>query len=257
MLVLINGKFTKNPRLPLTDELLRGYGVFETMRTFQKKALDPDQHLKRLVNSAQAIGLKIKFSKKELEEMLDKIVKKSPYNNQRLKIVALPDHLIIYSKKLKIDPQIYQGVSCMSIVCERSLPEIKSISYLASYLSHEKAAAKGYHDAILTDEKGEVYEGAYSNIFWFEGNTLCTRDDKVLKGITRDHIIKKSPFPIKFKKINIEKLKKCQEIFLTVSTSGIVPITKIDKTKIGNGKTGAKTRKLFSLFPYCPSEDSN
>ena len=84
----------------------------------------------------------------------------------------------------------------MSTQATRSLPEVKSISYIASYLSHKRAEKKGYFDAILIDKNEEIYEGAYSNLFWFEKDTLCTRKDEILLGITRDTIFRISPFKI-------------------------------------------------------------
>ena len=181
--------------------------------------------------------------------MLTKIASTSPHKLQRIKIIAIPEGVIVISMPLKIDPALQEkGVSCKSINCRRALPEIKAISYLASYLSHEQATKLGHYDAILTDKQGEVYEGAYSNIFWFEGKTLCTRKEDVLPGITAQTVAKISPFKLKFKTINIKELVKKNEVFLTQSTTGIIPVTKIDGKKIANGKPGEKTQELIEKF---------
>lgn len=119
---------------------------------------------------------------------------------------------------------------------------------MPSFLSHEQATKQGFSEAILIDKTGEIYEGAYSNIFWFEKNMLCTRKKDVLPGITREVILEISPFKIKFKKIKIKDLLKKSEIFLTSSLRGIVPIIKIDKTLIGKGKSGPNTQKLIEIF---------
>ncbi|MDA1060618.1 MAG: aminotransferase class IV [bacterium] len=248
-IILQNNKFVKDAKVSALGSIGRGYGVFETLRTHNKVPQQAKEHINRLFHSAKQIDLKPKYSKTRINQQLNKIINKSPHKDQRIKIMALEKDLIIISVPLKIDKKIYKGVSCKSIECTRSLPEVKSISYLSSYLSHERAAKEGYFDAILIDKKKEVYEGAYSNIFWFEENTLCTRKTDILHGITRDQIIKKSPFKIKNKTITIKELKKKKEVFLTNSISGIVPITKIDNKKIGNGKPGEKTKKLSLLFP--------
>ena len=233
------------------SDIGRGYGIFETVRTYENKGLPTiDRHLNRLFRSAKKIDLKLKYSKKQIQEMTKRVVKKSPHKLQRIKITCITDHTIIVSTPLEINEKDYEGVSVLSIEQTRSLPDIKSISYLPSFLSHERAIKKGFYEAILIDKSGEVYEGAYSNIFWFEGNTLCTRKDKVLPGITREIILEKSPFKVKFKNIKIDKLKEKSEVFLTSSVKGIVPITKIDNKKIGDGKPGTNTKKLCLVLPF-------
>ena len=145
---------------------MRGHGVFETLRTHgNKKLFRVKDHLSRLFNSAKKIDLKIKYSKKEVLKMLQKVIKKSPHKIQRLKIIAIKEGIIISSVKTRIDPKIYKGVSLMTIQRMRQVPEVKSLSYISSFLSHEEAVKKGYFEALLIDKNKEVYEGAYSNMF--------------------------------------------------------------------------------------------
>lgn len=251
--ILINNKFVsaKNAKISiLSDSFARGYGIFETLRTYgNKKLFKAENHIKRLCKGAKKIDLKIHYSKNQILQMLKKVIKKSPHKIQRLKIIAIGEGIIIISIPFKDDKNLYKfGISCKTIICNRAIPEVKSISYLPSFLSHQKAEKQGYYEAILIDKNGEVSEGAYSNIFWFEKNNLCTRKTEILEGITRDTIIKISPFPVKFKKIHLRDLIKKEEIFLTQSTRGIVPIVKIDNKKIGNGQPGEKTKILIEKF---------
>ncbi len=253
-IILINNKFTeeKDANVSLLSNISRGYGLFETLRTHEnKKLFRPKDHLKRILESAKLIDLKIKYSPSKILKMLQEVIAKSPHKIQRIKIMALEKKLVIISTPLKVSKKIYNGVKCKSIKCTRSLPEIKSISYLASFLSHEKAVKEGYFDAILIDENNEVYEGAYSNIFWFEGTYLCTRADKILPGITRKIVLEISPFKIKFKKIKLSQLKKKSEIFLTTSISGIIPVTAIDNTELKRREPGANTKILIQKYHEC------
>ncbi len=250
-IVLKNKRFInpKDANISIFSDITRGYGIFETMRTFgDKEVLHPKQHIRRLFGSAKKIDLKIGYKESDILKMIKKTAKKSPHKIQKIKIIAVPGQIFITSEPLKINKKIYDGVSCKSMKCVRSLPEVKSLSYMASFLSNKKATKEGFFAALLTDEKGEVYECDYSNIFWFEGDTLCTRKDNVLPGIIREEIIKKSPFKTKFKTIKLKELKKKKEVFLTNSLKIIVPITKIDKTKIGDGKMGDNTKELMKIF---------
>ncbi len=251
-ITLINNKFVskKDAKVPLySDAFMRGYGVFETLRTHGNKELfRVKDHLNRLFDSAKKIDLKIKHSKKEVLKMLQKVIKKSPHKIQRIKIIAIKEGIIISSIQTKIDPKVYKGVSVKSIDRMREIPEVKSLSYISSFLSHEEAVKKGYFEAILVNEKGEVYEGAYSNLFWFEADTLCTREKDVLPGITRKVVLEISPYKIKYKNIKLKDLLKKKEIFITQSVKGVVPVIKIDNKKIADAKVGTKTQEIMDLY---------
>lgn len=251
MLIMINGKFVAKSSAKvsvLSEAFMYGYGVFETLRTYNHRIFKAKEHIKRLFNSAKILDFKIPQTEKAIKEMLETISTKSPEQNQRIKVIATPEDIIITSIKLEENSQIYQGVKCITVSCPRAFPQAKTLSYLSSYLPHKEATKKGYYEAILTNKSGEILEGAYSNIFWFEGNTLCTRKEDVLPGITAQTVINLSPFPVKYKTITLSNLLKKQEIFLTQTTKGILPITQINKTKIGPGTLGPKTQKLMELF---------
>ena len=102
--------------------------------------------------------------------------------------------------------------------------------------------------SILLDKDGFILEGSRSNIFWVTSNTLFTRKDKVLPGVTRKTVIKNSPFPVKYDKLNILDIKRLDELFLTNSGSGIIPVTKIDSTILSKGSPGPITLKLLQLL---------
>lgn len=250
MIILFNNKFQTKASAKisiLSESFMYGFGVFETLRTNeQKRPQQTKEHILRLEKSAKEIGLSIKQKPSEIEEMIEKVAKKSLHKLQRIKVVAINEGILITSIKLENDEKVYQGVKLKSIKSIRALPKVKTISYLSSYISHEKAAKAGYYDALLINEKGEATEGAYCNIFWFEGETLCTTKDGVLEGITRQTVLKQSSFKTKLKSITLKELVKKDEIFLTQTTKGIVPVIKIDKTKIGSGKPGEKTLTLLA-----------
>lgn len=241
MIVLQNNKLVKIAKINALGSISRGYGVFETLRTFENKKLPLlKYHIDRLFNSAKKIDLKIKFNKRDISKMVQKAVSKSKFKFQRIKIIATEQDLIVTTQKGAMKDK----ASLKSIEMTRTLPEIKSISYLPSILANKKAKKSGYDDALLINQNKEVLECAYANLFWFEGNTLCTRKDQILPGITRDIVIKTAPFKIQFKKIKLVQLKN-KEVFMTQSVSLITPITKIDKYK---NKSTEKTQKVVKAF---------
>ena len=79
-------------------------------------------------------------------------------------------------------------------------------------------------------------------------NSLFTREKNVLPGITRETIIENSPTPILYGKLNIFDISRVDELFLTNSGSGIIPVRKVDSVTINNGFPGPTTFKLLELF---------
>ena len=225
-----------------------GLGAFETLRTYNKIVFKPDEHIERLFKSAKQIGLQTSIARKNIFSDLQKIIEKSPDTEQRIKIILASEGIIITSEKLIIPKDIKLGISLKSIIQRRAFPGAKTLSYLDSFVSHTSAAAAGDYDALLLDENKEVYEGAYSNIFWFEGDVLCTRKDNVLGGVTAQTILELSPFQTQFKTVSLGNLLKKGEIFLTQTSAGILPVTRIDKHIINNGKVGERTKKLIQMF---------
>lgn len=251
MIILINNRFVskKNAKVSALGTAFNyGQGAFETMRTFHKKLFQEKEHIARLFFAAKELSIKPLYTSVQVRHMLAKITKKNPHQNQRVKIILTPEELIITSDLLKIPKDIKNGISLKSIQQIRALPHLKTLSYLDALLSREKAVRDGYFDALLTDEKGEIYEGSRCNIFWFEKDNLCTRRDKILPGTIRQLIIKLSPFPVKFKNIRLKKLLQAKEIFVTNSLFGITAVTQIDHKKISTGNPGPKTIQLKKLL---------
>jgi branched-subunit amino acid aminotransferase/4-amino-4-deoxychorismate lyase len=249
MIVLHNNKFRKDAKVSVTGDVSRGYGVFETLRTYRGKSLPLlKKHVDRLFISAEKIQLKIRYPKSKIIEMVKKIVDKSVHEIQRIKIIVLSGDIVITSERVKQNLNSKNGVSLKSVKMERALTDIKSISYLPSFLAHEEALKNGFYDAILINNEGKVTEGAYCNIFWFEGEKLCTCGENIFPGMIRNIVLKISPCKVVFKSITLEELKRMKEIFITQSIGLVLPVIKIDNSKIGNGLPEERTKTMIAKF---------
>lgn len=252
MRILINDQFVEKEHATVSlfsDGLMFGVGVFETMRTYKNNTLfQLDAHIERLLLSAEKIGLAVQYDKAAIKKMVLKTVDTPLDTPKRVKVMAIPDQLIVISVPFTPDDSIYAGVNLKSIVQRRSLPEVKSICYLDALLSYQQAHKAGFYDAVLIDENQWVYEGSRTNIFWFEGDQLKTRERDVLPGITRDVVQELAEDRFSFEMIELENLKKASEIFVTNSVIGIVPVIQIDNTTIGKGEVGEKTKNLMERY---------
>ena len=233
----------------LSDAVMFGVGVFETFRTFRgRKLFLLTEHIGRLLEGAATIGIQVNYSRTEIASMVERICHESEYELQRIKVMAWSGEIALFSSELNIDPMKYKGFTVKSVVQTRALPEIKSTSYLDCHLSYKKAIDSGFSEALLIDNQGLVTEGSRSNIFWFDGNKLKTRESGILPGITRKALIQLSQGKFSFESVSLKELCQKKEVFLSNSILGIVPILGIDQFQIGSGNPGIQTEQLSQQF---------
>ena len=247
---LINNQWESVPEKDLqygSDSFAFGMGLYETFRTLNHKPVFLEPHLDRLFQSAQGIDLTIPFSQNEIVEMIARVIQQFDDPNQRARILALPGKVIIYTSSFNLDPSIYKGVSTITVPALRKTPEIKTTDYTTCLDAYMIAKNNDCFEAILLDKNNQVLEGSRSNVFWVQGKKLFTRRRDVLPGVTRQNIILGSPFPLFYGQLNQFDFKQINEIFLTNSGSGIIPVVKVNSIQIGTGKPGPITVELLKV----------
>jgi len=248
---LINNQWESIPKENLqlgTDTFSFSSGLYETFRTLDFKPVFLQPHLDRLFSSANRIGLNIQFTQSDILDMLSKVIHDFQDPNQRVRILAVPNKLIVYTSYLNLDPSIYNGVSVITIEASRAQPEIKTTDYHACLTAWKVAVNAGCFEAILMDGSGILYEGSRSNLFWVKDAKLFTRKEDVLPGTTRQIIINHSSVSIQYNTLNSMDLSNIDEVFLTNSGSGIIPVTSINNKNVGNGSVGIITCQLLSKY---------
>ena len=124
----------------------------------------------------------------------------------------------------------------------------KTTNYKVCLKAWKKANDMGCFESILLDGDGVVLEGSRSNVFWIKDDNIITRENNVLPGITRQTLILRSPFPISFGLLYQSNFSDIDELFITNSGSGVIPITKVDSVEIGTGEVGSITKELLRLY---------
>jgi D-alanine transaminase len=130
--------------------------------------------------------------------------------------------------------------------------DIKSLNLLANVLAKQEATIKGSYEAIL--HRGEtVTEGSASNVFGIKDGILYTHPatNRILHGITRKVVLEIADLNglvIKEEAMTVEELLQMDELFLTSTTSEIMPITQVDEQLINEGEVGRWTKGLQREF---------
>ncbi|MFC1703363.1 aminotransferase class IV [Candidatus Omnitrophota bacterium] len=262
-IVFYDGKFVaageKGIINPFDPGFLYGYGVFETMRSYNEKIFRFYDHYHRLRQATSRLGIELRDSAGYLQRMAESTIKKNRLLNAYIRLNcwqgAKRSHTLIFVKKL---PR-YSCKGFKAIVSEyrhneySALAGIKSLNYSNFYLARRNAEAKGFDEAILLNTKGNIVEGTRSNIFFVFNKKLFTPSLSCgcLSGVTRKVVLelaRKERIAVKETNILPRALHNADEVLVTNSLLEIMPVTRIGKKKINKGVPGEITRLLSQRY---------
>jgi branched-chain amino acid aminotransferase len=245
--------------------VLRGFGVFDFLITYNKRPFYLKEHVQRLETSAQKIGLKIRHSNDEICSIVEETLRRNAHHDEsNIRIVytggitsdgVTPDGngylIVMVTPRHQLPDWWYsEGAKLVTAEIERFIPGAKSTNYLTAVWALERAHAMDAIEPIYVDRNNRLLEGATSNFFCFKENKLITPKLDILPGITRIVLVDlvKDHFNLDIREIQKNELPSMQEIFISASNKEIVPIIQVDDTVIGDGKPGQRTQKVMQLF---------
>lgn len=246
--------------------LLRGFGIYEGITSFDGEPFHYDAHWDRFERSAKPLGLKIPYTKEEIRNaMRTLIAKNSPGQRATLRMVltgGLADggieHVpgretlfITAEPAVPFPASLYEnGGSLISYEHERFMPEAKTIHYITAVVLQDKRKAAGAIEILYTS-KGQMLECATSNAMIVKNGKVITPKDRVLPGITRLvtlELAREAGISVEERPVSMDEVFAADEFFMTSSFKDIVPIVTIDGKTIGKGVPGAVTRDLITRF---------
>jgi branched-chain amino acid aminotransferase len=258
---------------------LYGEGVYETLRTFNGEPFLFDRHMQRLRNSAGMLRLPVPFGDEELmrrcrDTMEAARLGRGPDSEAYIRILltrgvgelsydpdACPVPSVVVIVKPQVDPpaEAYEkGIKLAVVDVIRNHPGtvnplIKSNNLLNNALAMQEAVRRGAFEGIMRNFRGELAECTTANLFLvIEGIALTPPlASGLLPGITRAFVIevgKEAGIPVREAVLRDEDLMRAEEVFITSTTRGVVPATKIDEHIVGTGAPGPVTRALGAAY---------
>lgn len=260
----VDGKFVPADQavLPVDDlAIIRGIGVFDLLRTYGGKPYFLEAHVSRLLDSAKAIDLKIDWSHEQICRVAMETLAQNTVEEANIRIIITggssadfltpsgsPRLLVLVTPLPKLPQWWYRkGVKVITVQSTRNIPNAKSINYLPAAMALGKAKKEKALEVLYLDEAGNALEGATSNLFAFIDGTLVTPGHGMLSGITRQVILEiaQDHYPVEIRDLHSTELFNAQEVFITGTNKGLVPVVQIDDTTIGQGQPGKQTHLMM------------
>ena len=279
-----NGIFLPESEATLSiydSALLYGDSVFEMARSFNKKLFKLEAHIDRLMDSIKFTQMPCAYNFHQLkmahEDLICRNRKEFAEDDEyRTFINVSRGPLPIYKDILEVKPWVMitcyplrwvlrgmskyyqQGVTTV-IPSQRAIPsryienKVKNHCRLSSRLA-ELEVRRNDPEAwpLLVDDKGYITEGTGANFFICKRDRLITPEPQdCLRGISRNFILslaRSNGIDYRERDIGSFDAITADEAFFTATPWSILPVTKINGTKIGNGKVGKMTEFLSSKW---------
>ncbi|WP_425917103.1 branched-chain-amino-acid transaminase [Pseudomonas sp. GWSMS-1] len=262
----------------LTHTLHYGMGVFEGVRAYntpQGTAIFRLQaHTDRLFDSAHIMGMKIPYSKDEINEATRAAVRENNLESAYIRPMVFygSEAMGLRASGLKTqvivaawswgaymgDEALQVGIKVRTSSFTRhhvniSMTRAKANgNYINSMLALQEAVSGGADEAMLLDTEGYVAEGSGENIFLVRNGVIYTPEvTSCLNGITRNTILTLAAehgIEVVEKRITRDEVYIADEAFFTGTAAEVTPIREVDGRQIGAGRRGPVTEKLQTAY---------
>ena len=264
----VNGQFLPADQadIGLNDlGFVRGYGIFDLLRTYGPIPFRLGDHLARLVHSAEQIELALPRPPAEIEQIVHATLARNGHPGDiTIRIVVTggpsasflmpedkPTLLVMIAPINLPNPALHQtGASLISVQVERWMPTVKSLNYATAVVCLRKARKAGAVEALYRSHDDVLSECMTSNFFAFKDGRLITAREGVLEGVTRKVALEvaEDAFEIEYRNLRYGELAQMDEAFITSTTKEVMPIVRVDDVQIGDGRVGPRTQRMIDLF---------
>ncbi|MXY24698.1 MAG: branched-chain amino acid aminotransferase [Acidobacteria bacterium] len=276
--VNVNGRISegREATVPALDYgYLFGDGVYETLRTYNRRPFLFDRHLARFRASAEQLALSMPLDATAWEARLAETMRALDHDGEvtiRLLLTRglgdftynpaacpSPTAVIIVRPVAEVpSAHVRHGITIRisSVIRNhpRALsPRIKSNNLLNNILAMQEAIQHGAGEALLLNDRGELTECAQSNIFLVLDGTALTPPlgAGLLEGVTRNFLFEvgeAASVPVREQTLRPEHLANADELFVTSTTREVLGVTRVDETEYSQGRPGPITTKLAVEF---------
>jgi len=234
---------------------LHGDGLFETLRVDGGRTRHVGPHLDRLLAGLRQVEIEIPEDRERLEEAVAVVAHAALRPTARLRITVtrgargVPTRLVTAAPYHPPDESQYrEGVAALLLpdlrIDSRSpLAGLKSLCWQVNRLALLRAERAGAFEAFLLNERGHLAEGARSNLLFVLDREIFTPplNDGCLPGTVRQRLLDQGV--IAERSLVPEDLERTQEILLTNSLIGVLPVGRLEGRRISVGTVARRLRE--------------
>lgn len=280
--VYLNGRFVADAdaRVSVFDGgFLHGAGLFETMRAENGRVFRLEAHLERLRKSAGRILTPIERVDLPAESVFTELLERAGLPDARVRLTissgslrdagddappaltvcATASPLSSYPAEL-YERGVHVAVCDYRVSTSDPLAGHKALSYLPRLLGMRFAQEKRCLEALWFNTRNQLAEGSISNVFTVRGGVMRTPplETPILPGITRAVVIdlaERSGVPCEQTSLGIDDLLDADEVFLTNAIMQVMPVIRVERRDIGEGKVGPITRRMIESYRALVSKE--
>lgn len=254
-----------------------GDGCYEWIRVYQGRAFALSYHTDRLYRSMRLLGIRPTTAPDEFTEIVDTVVGESEITEGYVKIIvtrgdgehdftiparnALRPNVLVYARPINLEAiaKVQSGVKCVTMADDRGHHcDILSLNQLNNMMARAEAQKKGCYDAIFIKD-GLLTEASHSNVCIVKAGVIWTpaTNEFMTRGITRSLVLSRvaptagvTSIDDAADPVRLEDVMNAEEVFLTNSEDGIIPVLSIDGKPIGNGEVGTVTKRIQEHYAH-------
>ena len=272
----INGEFVpiSEAKISVLDwGFLRSDATYDVVHVWQGRFFRLDSHLDRFYSSAAKIRLDVPVAREELVRILAGCVTRSGFEDAYVEMIVTRGVSPTFSRDPRdANPQLI----CFAIPFgwilkpedrERGLaiavsdiprippasvdPTVKNYHWLDLVMGLYEAYERDAETVILGDGNGNLTEGPGFNVFVVKDGRIATPDSGVLQGITRQcaiELARELQIPVEERPVALADAMGADELFATSTAGGIMPVTRLNGSEVGDATPGPITGRLIEAY---------
>ncbi|AJD43889.1 aminotransferase protein (plasmid) [Rhizobium gallicum bv. gallicum R602sp] len=252
---------------------LHSDATYDTVHVWEGRFFRLDLHLDRFFRGMERLRMKLPYSREEIEKILANCVALSGHKSSYVEMICTRGGSATFSRdpreaenrfiafavpfgsvanKEQLERGLHVAVSDTVRIPPNSVdPSIKNYHWLDLVKGLFDAYDLGAETALIMDTNGNIAEGPGFNVFTVKDGKLKTPAFGVLPGITRQTVFdlcRQTELGVTAADLTRDELKQADEVFITSTAGGIMPVTQVDGLAIGDGRVGDLTRQLMDLY---------
>jgi branched-chain amino acid aminotransferase len=260
--------------IPMTDwGFLRSDATYDVVTVWDGSFFRLDAHLDRFMRSCQRWRLDPGRTPEQITEVLTQCVRLSGLRASYVEMICTrgqppwgsrdPRHAVNQFYAFAVpyvwlanaeqrEQGLHVRISDVQRIPPTSVdPTAKNYHWNDMTMGLLGALDTGADSVLLVDGADHVVEGPGFNVFCVRQGRIATPDAGMLEGITRRTVIEMAQtlgLPLQRRAVPARELRAADEVFLSTSGGGVLPVTRIDGQPVGDGQPGPITRQLMSTY---------